>query len=144
MLTTENYVNKMVFEMIDEIAKASKKADKLEILNKYKEDWALKSILIGTYDDKVEFLLPTGKPPYTPAREESTPSNLQKRYRDFTHFINNKANAQVPAFKREKIFLSLIESIHPEDAKLVINMINKTPIKGVSKSLVIEALPELF
>ena len=144
MITGENYVNKLVFEMIGEVSKASKKADKLTVIDKYREDWAFKSIIRGTYDDKIEWLIPAGEPPYTPSKEESSPSNLKKRYKDFAHFIKNKANANVPAFKREKIFLSLIESIHPEDAKLVIGMINKQPIKGITKALITEAFPELF
>ena len=50
----------------------------------------------------------------------------------------------MPAVKREKIFIGLIEGIHPEDAQLVINMVNKTPIEGISKNVVKEAFPGLL
>ena len=50
----------------------------------------------------------------------------------------------MPAFKREAIFIGILESIHPQDAKHVVNMINKTAPKGVTKVVVKEAFPELL
>ena len=44
-----------------------------------------------------------------------------------------------------KIFLGILESIHPEDAKLVVKMINKEqPAKGITSSLVKEVFPSLI
>ena len=51
----------------------------------------------------------------------------------------------MPAFKREKIYIGLLESIHPEDAKVVINMVNrKRPAPGITENIVKEAFPSLF
>ena len=50
----------------------------------------------------------------------------------------------MPAFKREEIFIGLIEAIHPEDAKLVIAMINKEKLNGITKNVVEEAFPGLL
>ena len=51
----------------------------------------------------------------------------------------------MPPYKRENIFISILESVHPEDAKVVINMINKEwPYKsGISKPVIDEAFPGL-
>lgn len=143
MINEQNYVNKFVFEMIEEIQKASKKEDKIAMLKKYDNEWALKDILIGTYEDKIKWMIPAGTPPYTPAREESAPSNIKKRYKEFAYFAKGGPGTKMPAFKREKLFLSLIESVHPKDAELIINMINKKAIKGITKKLVQEAFPGL-
>ena len=48
------------------------------------------------------------------------------------------------ALKREGLFIGLLESVHPEDAKLVINMINKKKITGISRPVIDEAFPKLL
>lgn len=142
MITSNTkYTTKNVFELIEEVAKASKKADKLKLLKTMNEEHALKDILKGTYDDRIKWLIPKGSAPYTPASEESAPSNLRKRYKEFAYFAMGGPGTKMPAVKREKMFLSLIESIHPNDAKLVVDMINKKNIKGITKKLVQEAFP---
>ena len=51
----------------------------------------------------------------------------------------------MPSFKREKIYIGLLESIHPEDAKVVINMVNrKKPGNGITEKVVKEAFPSLI
>ena len=51
----------------------------------------------------------------------------------------------MPKFKREKIFLGLLESVHPKDAELVVGMINKKlPVDGITKNVVKEAFPNLI
>lgn len=141
MMNDENYAKLDVFEMVEAVAKKTKKADKIEMLKKFDKEYALKDLLKGTYDDRIKWLIPEGKPPYTPAKEESSPSSLKKRYKDFAYFAKGGPGMKMPAVKREKIFLSLIESIHPKDALLVINMVNKKAIKGITKKLVQETFP---
>ena len=46
--------------------------------------------------------------------------------------------------KREQIFIGILEGVHPEDAKLVIGMINKDKIPGISRPVVEEAFPKLL
>ena len=46
--------------------------------------------------------------------------------------------------KREKAFIILLESVEPPEAQLIIDMINKTPIKGVTKAVANEAFPNLI
>ena len=51
----------------------------------------------------------------------------------------------MPAVKREKMFLDILETVHPRDADLLVGMINKDmPIKGITKKLVKEAFPDLI
>lgn len=133
---------KDVYEIFEEFVKASKKAEKIAVLQKYKDNKALMDLLKGTFDDRIKWLIPAGKPPYTPNKPESTPSTLLRKYKDFVYFANGGPGTKMPSFKREKLFITLIESIHPADAELVISMINKKPsIKGLTKKLVEEAFP---
>ena len=132
-----------VYEVIEEIAKKSKKADKIKVL-KDNESWALKDIIRGTFDSSVKWNLPGGSPPYTPALEQSHPSNLLKENKQFRYFVKGGPGDKLPAYKRENIFIGLIEGVHPKDAELVISMINKEKPKGLTRPIVEEAFPGLL
>lgn len=133
----------LVHEVIEKAAAAKKKADKINILKK-NDTWALKDILRGTFDSKVVWNLPAGRPPYKAALEESTPSNLLRRNTQFKYFVKNGPGQKMTQVKRESIFIGLIESIHPKDAELVIAMINKQKPAGISRAVVEEAFPGLL
>lgn len=135
-------MSKFVFEVIEEVSKAKAKAKKIEILKQY-ESWALKDILRGTYDDTIQWIIPEGKPPYTPAGKH-VPSNLTRQNTQFKFFAKGGPGEQMLKAKREKIYITLLESIHPQDAELVISMISKDSIKGITKDLVKEAFPGLI
>jgi|TARA_R110000782_G_scaffold28166_6_gene70869 hypothetical protein len=135
----------MVFEILDQVSKAKSRTDKIQILQKNNNNWAMKDILRGTFDDLVKWNLPTGKVPYEPADVRSVPSNLTTHNRKFAYFLPNTSGAKMPAVKREKMFLDILETVHPRDADLLVGMINKDmPIKGITKKLVKEAFPDLI
>jgi hypothetical protein len=134
---------KLIHEIIVEAGKKRSKAEKVECL-KQNESWALKDILRGTYDDAVQWLIPEGTPPYTPNKEESTPSNLIRQNTQFRYLVDSPDARNVLKAKRENIYIRLLESIHPLDAEIVINMVSKKAIKGISKAVVQEAYPGLI
>lgn len=134
---------KLIHEVIVEAGKKRSKAEKVECL-KQNESWALKDILRGTYDDAVQWLVPVGAPPYAPNKEESTPSNLIRQNTQFRYLVDSPDSRKVLKAKRENIYIRLLESIHPLDAEIVINMVSKKSIKGISKSVVQEAYPGLI
>ena len=88
--------------------------------------------------------LPAGEPPYRPAQEHNHPTSLKKENRNFSYFVKGRHGDQLPAFKRENIFIGILEGVHPLDAKLVISMINKEKIEGVTRNVVEEAFPGLL
>jgi len=134
-----------VFEMIEEFGESKNKSSRLEILNKYSDVQAFKDVLRGTFDDSLEFLLPEGKPPFTPNEERSIPSTLLRNHKMFGYFVKGGPGTDLPSFRREKKFIELLESIHPKDADLVISMVaKKSPIKFLTKKLVQEAFPDLI
>lgn len=133
-----------VFEIIEKVAKATKKQDKINILRQHNNNWALKDILRGTYDDAVQWNLPKGDPPYEPAPEDTHPSNLTQHNKKFANFVKGGPGDKLQTYRREKIFLDILETIHPQDAILMLGMIAKQNIKGVTKALVSEAYPDLI
>ena len=135
---------KLIYEILEDTEKASKKEEKINILRN-NESWALKDVLRATYDDSIQFTLPPGAPPYTPNKEGSVPSSLLRQNTKFKYFVKGGAGDQVPGFKRERIFIDILESIHPKDAELLVKMINKEKLgKTITKVLVQEAFPGLI
>lgn len=135
---------KFVYEVLEEAGKARAKADKVRIL-KENESWALKDVLRGSIDSTIKWWLPKGEVPYTPSPDHAPPSNLLKQNTKFVYFVKgSQAAEKLPQFKRERIFLGILEAIHPEDAKLLVKMINKEAPKGITKNVVMEAFPGLI
>jgi len=132
-----------IYEVLEEVAKKRSKADKIKVL-KENETWALKDVLKGTFDDRITWIIPDGDPPYQPSEAHNHPSNLIKENKKFAYFAKGGPGTKLPAIKRENLFIGLIEGIHPEDARVVINMINKIPIKGITKPIIEEAFPGLL
>src|SRR6056300_1896730 len=140
-----HYTVKQVFEIFEEFEQQTSKAKRKEVLLKYGDNPALKDILRGTFDDSLQFLLPEGKPPYTPNRPESVPSTLLKEHRKFGYFVKGGPGKDMQTFKRERMFIQMLESVHPEDALLILSMVaKKAPVKGLTKKLVQEAIPTLI
>lgn len=136
-------IQKYVFEVLAEAASKKKKEEKIKVL-KTNASWALRDILRGSMDSKVIWNLPEGAPPYTESEEHNHPSELQRDYKQFSWFVKGGKGDKLPAFKRERIFIGLLEGVHPGDAKLIIDMINKKPPKGLTRKIVEEAFPGLL
>ena len=141
-MVTTNY--KFIFEVIDLVSKAKTQKEKVDLLRKY-ESWALKDVLRGAYDDVVQWSLPPGAPPYEPAAENSVPSTMHNQHKKFKYFVKGLAADQINPIKREKMFIDMLESIHPRDAEILILMKDKQNLaKTVTRKLVEEAFPNLI
>lgn len=136
-------MKKFVYEILKEISSKKKKTERIKIL-KDNESWALKDIIRGSMDKTVKWNLPEGDPPYTPSEEHNAPTNLIREHKKFRYFIKGGTGDQMIAPKRENIFIGLIEGVHPEDAKLIVDMINKRVPKGITREIVQEAFPGLL
>lgn len=136
-------MKKYVYEILEEVEKQKTRNEKVKVL-KINENWALKDIIRGSMDSTVEWNIPSGSPPYKPSQIQNHPSNLLKENSKFKYFVKGGPGDSLPTYKRENIFIGLIEGVHPEDAKLIINMINKTKPKGLSRPVVQEAFPNLL
>lgn len=139
-----NYTRE-VFEIFEEFKKADGRNDRLDVLKKYSNNWALRDILRGSFDESLVFNIPEGRPPFTPNLPQSVPSSLNKLHKDFGWFIQGGAGDRLSDFKRESKFIGLLESVHPEDAELVLKMVSKkAPCRYITKKLVQEAFPDLI
>lgn len=139
------HFNKDVFEILEEFEKQDTTIKRKEVLLKYANIPALTDVLRGTFDDSLQFTLPEGRPPFTANRPESTPSTLRKQHKQFSMFVKGGPGDSLPTFKKETLFIRLLESIHPADAEIVLSMVSKkSPVKHLTKELVKEAFPKLI
>ncbi len=137
-----NKINRNVFEILQNVATAKKKAEKISIL-KQNDTAALRTILQGCYHPGIKLDLPKSDPPYSPSDAHNAPSNLHNRWKDFG-YLTGSYTKRLGKIKIETMFIQLLEAIHPEDAKIVLQMKNKKPFKGISSALVKEVYPNLM
>ena len=62
----------------------------------------------------------------------------------FKYFVKGGPGEKMQKYKREQIFIGILEGVHPEDAKLIVSMINKQKPNGLSRPIVEEAFPKLL
>jgi hypothetical protein len=138
-------VNKItwnVFEVLQKVSAAKKKADKISIL-KQNDSTALRTVIQGCYHPGINLDLPEGDPPYEACDAHNAPSSLHRKWKDFGYFTGAHTK-KLGKVKIEIMFIQLLESIHPEDAKIVLQMKAKKPFKGISSALVKEVYPNLI
>jgi hypothetical protein len=101
-------------EILDALTKDPKKAAA------YKEDFAFKTILKCAFDKDYAFALPDGAPPFKPAEQPlgMTTANLRSEARRF--YIFTKFSDVQQRLRREQLFVQILESIHPSEAKILI------------------------
>ena len=132
-----------VFEIFERYAKLKTRKEKIQYL-KDNGIPAVRDVCRGIYDERLEFIIPEGKPPYTPNRPESVPSSLKRKHRDFGMFVKGAVSAQQPQYKIERMYIQMLESIHAEDSEIVIDMVKRKAPKGLTKKIVEEAFPKLL
>lgn len=135
---------RLVHEVIDVASKAKTRQEKIDIL-KQNETWALKDLLRGAYDESIEWNLPPGEPPFEACQDHNAPTNLHKKNTEFAWFAKGGKGDNMPAVKREGIFIRMLEAVPPREAELLLLMKDKKQLaKGITKKLVEEAFPGLI
>ena len=142
----------MIHEILEKAAEASSKEEKIKILQE-NNHLALRDILRGGMDNTIEFIIPEGKPPHgDPEKYGYTKTSLYNKTKQFRYFVKGGAGEQMLPAKRERLFIDILESVHPKEGELVIMMKDKKLIKsnnsahysGITKKLVQEAFPGLI
>jgi hypothetical protein len=139
-------MNNNFHQIFTEVGKAKSKKEKIAILHNCSSP-ALKIILGSTFDPSVKWLLPEGDPPYKPLSENSDGEiGLSSELRRIYIFVEGPSPTQqnLKNSRREFLYIQMLESLNPNDAKIVIGMRNgKLPYKGLTKKLVCDAFPKL-
>jgi len=138
----------MISEVLTFAAGLATKKEKIEYLQA-NNSRPLRNILKGSFDDSVEFNLPKGIPPYRKddAPKGYEPSNLYKIQRRFKYFAKGGIGEKMTSLRREKMFIDCLESLHPDEAELLLMMKEKKMAgvyKGLTPKLIADAFPNLL
>ena len=137
---------KLVSEVLEEAGKIVKRDDRIKFLQLNKSP-GLTDILRIQYDDTIVSALPEGAPNY---RQDDAPKDYQytilnKAYTQFKYFFKGPIANDMKPLKRESLFLNLLETLHVEEAELLVAAKDKKlKCKGITKKLVRDAFPNLI
>ena len=129
-------------EILTKVNNAKDKPKKLEVLRRY-DTKELRSFLKGAFDPNLVWLLPEGKPPYTPndAPIGTEHTWLKQEVKRMFHFLQG-GNTELSQSKRDNMFIQMLEGLSAEEADLLIKAkdeaLNKE-YKGLTGNLVKEA-----
>lgn len=137
-------MTKGVFEIFKEAVKLKSMKAKAAYLKEHANNFACRSVLQGCFHPAIKFLLPDSIPPYSETDGSQVETVLHSQARKFDIFIEG-GRPVANQSKREMIFIEMLETVHPEDAKILLNMIQKKPpVKGLTEKVVKEAFPDLL
>ena len=142
MARTAGAGRELISEIFTKINNAKDKPKKIEVLRKY-DTPGMRMILKGAFDPKIEWDLPPGTPPYianeAPAGTEHTYLEIEaKRLYNFAKGGNDQLNK----IRKETLFIQMLEGLHADEAKVLIDMKNKSlnkTYKGLTSEMVKEA-----
>tara|TARA_R100000234_G_scaffold29077_1_gene16796 strand:- start:16740 stop:17216 length:477 start_codon:yes stop_codon:yes gene_type:complete len=141
--TVLNSSNSLLFsEILDKVHKAKTKEAKVKILKDH-DNQSLRMVIKSSFDPKIEWVLPSGDVPFKPndAPAGTEHTRLASEAKKLYHYIKGGDN-DTPQYKKELMFIQLLEGLHETEAKLVINAKDKKLhqiYKGLSKEVVKEA-----
>ena len=121
-----------IAEILQKVSKQKTKKDKMSMLLKLKDSTPhIFTILKYIFKQSILWDLPEGNPPYKPQPKEADLQNvLYSDFRRVKIFMKGEY-PQMKPMKREILFIEFLESLDPDDAKLIISMKDKkSPYKG--------------
>jgi hypothetical protein len=132
-----------IFEILQKASEFSKKQEKIDYLRKMYNP-ALGMVLRGAYDPTIVWELPEGSPPYKPSEFPDTHGILYGEVKRLYLFIKG-GHPNLNQLRREQLYITLLESVHPEDAKILLAIKDKKlPYKSITANIVKEAFPGLL
>lgn len=133
-----------IAEQLKKVSSTKKVADRKALLKEY-NSLALRNVIKGALDDKVEWDLPEGAPPYEPFTDESKMTTLEKSSAVLGKFVKHKVNAGLNPVKKETMFIELLRSLPEDEAELIVAMKDKQwPYKNIKVDMVREVFPGLL
>ena len=132
-----------LYQVLQTAAEQSGTQAKIDVLRQH-DSHPLRMILKYALDPNIVWDLPEGDPPYKPCPHPGQDTRLISEARRLYLFLVG-GNPNLKKIRREALYIELLESVHPEDAKLLnAAKSKKIPYKGITAKLVNEAFPGLI
>ena len=138
--------NPLVSELFVAVHGKKNKADKIKLLQQYKRD-DVKALIIWNYDKGIVSALPEGEVPY---KKNEAPANsgghtrLVHEWRTLYNYVKG-GNDKLSQMKREQMFVQLLESLHADEAEILLLVKDKELQKKyrITRQVVEEAYPDI-
>tara|TARA_Y100001954_G_C15702635_1_gene548658 strand:- start:112 stop:585 length:474 start_codon:yes stop_codon:yes gene_type:complete len=132
----------LLAEVLKKVHNAKTKDKKIAILKENDSD-ALRMVIKSSFDPNIEWVMPEGEVPYkkNEAEEGTEHTILRREAKKLYRFVKG-GDDTLPQFKKENLFIQLLEGLHFTEAQLVIDAKDKKlhqVYKGLSDNVVKEA-----
>jgi hypothetical protein len=138
---------KAVYEIFAEFEKASTKEERVAVLRR-NQNFALKSVLKGTYDPSVKFTIdsvPLYKPSDSPIGLGYTSIHTELDRIYLFELNNPRTSINLSDKRKEQILIQMLEAMEKREAEVFMNMLlKKQKVKELNAEIVKEAFPDLF
>lgn len=125
-------------EIIEKTQAIGSRAKKIEFLRQHNSK-ALRELMAFTYDPRVVWELPEGDPPYNPSVLDDDHGQMINQIRKIYLFVRGGTGSEMPAHRREHLFIQLLESVNKGDALLLLGAKNKVMPKQITQKIIEEA-----
>lgn len=137
-------MKKSISELLTECSKLPSTKQRVEFLQQ-NDSLAMRVILQYALDPRIVWNLPPGEPPYKPCEFLDQQARLFQELRKLYLFIKDSGAPDLPAIKRETLFIQFLEGIDPQDAKMLCSVKDKKlPFKGITVNVINTAFPGLI
>ena len=136
-------MSEKISNILQLIEDADSEKKKVKILKK-NDNFVLRTILQGNFNDNIKFDMPDGTPPLKELDEDTKVINLDDNLMKKICQSCDKRNHQ---WKRERIFTECINNLNEEERDIIIAMKDKTISElypSITYELVKEAYPKIL
>jgi hypothetical protein len=143
--TAKNNQIKLPHEVFDLVNAAPDVNSRVAILQEY-STFGIKTLLQINFKSNLKFDLPSGTPPYN--QDKGAPGIQTRHFEKVIYDLKNLVvGSTVSRIKKEKLFITILETLHPRDSEILIAAKDKTLVKmysSLTEATVRKAFPNLL
>lgn len=131
---------------MNELENATSLERRVNVLKKY-DTLGLRDVLRIAFDNEIQIDLPEGAPPYNELESSYKKPPTIDDINNLRVLVKHPINAKIKQLEKERIFIKMLEKLHPEDAKILLAAKDKKlvkNVKGLTKKLVQKTWPNLI
>lgn len=135
---------KSIAEILNTACKIKTKEEKVNWL-KQNNSLPLRNILILMYGKgRFEFNIPQTVPPYEQSHFPDSQGKLYREARKLKYFVKGWGGDNIHPYRREALFIQMLESVDKQDAEVLCRMLQQKPMKGLSAAVINEAFDNII
>lgn len=141
-----NFKRLVIHDVLKKANNAKNKKERIAILQEH-NCMGLRDVMKGNFDDTIQWTLPEGSPPYEVAEGNNWVGLNISSPKTLKYFVRGGPGKNMRIARKERMFIEMLETSHPDDAKVIIAMKDKSLqsiYKNITKKLVQDTWPNLI